>query len=465
MAEQNKTKKNSKSPLGQSSATPGQSHADQTALLAHAHDSSTSDAAASLPAAITRGFSALRQAARALRQLDAEKKNAALLRLASTVEASEALLLSANREDLERLDPSTAPAFRDRLTLNPKRLAGMVESLRQVAALPDPVGELVESRTLENGLLLKRVRAPLGVIFMIFESRPNVILEAFSLAFKSGNAIALRGGSESRATAAALYRLMRECLKNEGLNECSFYGVDDYDRAIVEKLLKRKDWIDVVVPRGGDRLIEFVQRTSLMPIIKNDRGLCHTYIDDEADLEMGVAIVANAKTQRPGVCNALETVLVNEKVAPEFLPRLYDATQATGLSWRCDDGALSLLEGRARVCRAHDIDWDTEYLDLIINCKVVKDLSEALAHIERHGSRHSEAIVTMNEKKARHFQSEIDAAAVYWNASTRFTDGFEFGLGGELGISTQKLHVRGPVGLRELTTPRWIIDGTGQVRG
>jgi glutamate-5-semialdehyde dehydrogenase len=297
---------------------------------------------------------------------------------------------------------------------------------------------------------------------MIFESRPNVILEAFSLAFKSGNAIALRGGSESASTAKVIYEIMDETLRSQ--NIAAFYGLTDYDRAIVGQLLKRKDWIDVVVPRGGERLIEFVTANSLIPIIKNDRGLCHAYVDSEADLAMAVTVVANAKTQRPGVCNSLETVLVHASVAEAFLPQLYAATSAVQLAWRCDPRSLKILSGQLSTQAARSEDWDTEYLEQIINCRVVESLAEALDHIERHGSKHSEAILTKNESTARRFQDAVDAAAVYWNASTRFTDGFELGLGGELGISTQKLHVRGPVGLRELTSTRWLIDGEGQIR-
>ncbi|MEK7358650.1 MAG: glutamate-5-semialdehyde dehydrogenase, partial [Bdellovibrionota bacterium] len=290
----------------------------------------------------------------------------------------------------------------------------------------------------------------------------------FSLAFKTGNAIGLRGGRDSKATAGALFSIIRDTLIQQGLSPESCYGMMDYDRAIVEELLQRKDLIDIVVPRGGEKLIEFVEQTALMPIIKNDRGLCHTYVDDEADLAMAVKIVANAKTQRPGVCNSLETVLVHRKVADQVLPDLFKATAGHALEWRCDDESKAILEkavgAQAKIKSASERDWDTEYLDQIMNCRIVANLDEAISHIEKHGSRHSEAIVTKNEARARRFQNDIDAAAVYWNASTRFTDGFEFGLGGVVGISTQKLHVRGPVGLRELTTPRWIIDGSGQIR-
>lgn len=417
-----------------------------------------------IPQDVESAFKALRAASRGLRSLPTAKKNSALLLLADSLGANAEALLLANKEDLERLPATTAPAFRDRLTLNSQRLSQMAESLRQVAALPDPVGEIVEERRLANGLEVKRVRAPLGVIFMIFESRPNVILEAFSLAFKSGNGIALRGGSDSRSSAQVIYRLMREALEEAGLSRDCFYGLDNYDRTLVEQLLKRSDWIDVAVPRGGEKLIAFVANTATMPIIKNDRGLCHGYVDEEADLAMAVRVISNAKTQRPGVCNSLETVLVHEKIAQDFLPALYRACEAAGLRWKCDPASAKILGPKPTVAPAAASDWDTEHLDQILNCRLVNSLEEAMEHIEKHGSKHSETILTGNETKARLFQSEVDAAAVYWNASTRFTDGFELGLGGELGISTQKLHVRGPVGLRELTTPRWIIDGTGQVR-
>jgi len=406
----------------------------------------------------------MRLAAKNQRKILSAQKNQTLNDLAANLIKAQSEILKANDVDLKNLEVDSSSAFRDRLLLNPKRLEAMAESLRQVAALADPVNEVVETKTLTNGLKIKRVRAPLGVLFMIFESRPNVILEAFSLAFKSGNAIILRGGSESAHTSQAIYKMMTTSLKASGLSEPPFYGFDDYNRAHVDELLKRKDMIDIVIPRGGDKLIAFVQSHASMPIIKNDRGLCHAYVDDEADLALAVKVVANAKTQRPGVCNALETVLVHKSVAAKFLPELYAATEAQSLQWHVDSTSENILRGKSRVTAASAQDWDTEYLDLIINCRVVDGLDQALEHIERHGSKHSETILTRSEAKARRFQEEVDAAAVYWNASTRFTDGFEFGLGGELGISTQKLHVRGPVGLRELTTPRWIIDGTGQIR-
>lgn len=403
-------------------------------------------------------------AAKELRHLSANIKNQALKKLAVAVEKSKLEILKANSQDLSRLPRGISSAFRDRLTLNASRVQSMVEGLKYVAKLSDPVNELVEEKKLKNGLKIKKVRAPLGVIFLIFEARPNVILEAFSLAFKSGNAIILRGGSESRSTSHLIYKIMRNSLMASGLEHLPYWAIEDYDRSIVHRLLKRSDLVDVVVPRGGDGLIKFVQQTAHMPIIKNDRGLCHTYVAEDADLKMATAIVKNAKTQRPGVCNSLETVLVHAAVADQFLPMLYTATTDCELQWRVDSVAKKILANRRHVKMANKIDWSTEHLDFIINCRIVRDMNEALLHIEKYGSRHSEAIVTRSKAKAQRFQREVDAAAVYCNASTRFTDGFEFGLGGELGISTQKLHVRGPVGLRELTTPRWLIDGIGQVR-
>jgi glutamate-5-semialdehyde dehydrogenase len=418
-----------------------------------------------LPKALQDTLSGLRRASRTLRQMPSANKNQILEQLAKSLVQNEEPLLQANAKDVARLQADVTPAFRDRLTLNSQRIAAMAESLKQVAQLPDPVGEVVESKRLVNGLQIRRVRAPLGVLFLIFESRPNVILEAFSLAFKSGNAILLRGGSDSRETALVIYRLMSEVLSQSEFADSPYYGMNDYDRGLVLQLLACKSSIDVVIPRGGDRLIELVQKNASMPIIKNDRGMCHAFIDADADLAMGVRIVTNAKTQRPGVCNSLETVLVHRNVSHEFLPRLFTATETHALEFHADATAITLLGGpSSRVRLAEAQDWDTEYLDLKLNCRIVDSVEEAMEHIEKHGSRHSETIITRNANLAHRFQEEVDAAAVYWNASTRFTDGFEFGLGGELGISTQKLHVRGPVGLRELTTPRWLIDGTGQIR-
>lgn len=406
----------------------------------------------------------LRDSASHLRSLDTATKNKILLSMASTIEGQTSEILSANEIDLNNLNPDTTSAFRDRLLLNPARIKSMAESLRHVAHLPDPVGVVREERTLQNGLLVRRVQSPLGVLFMVFESRPNVITEAFSLAFKSGNAILLRGGKESAHTARRIYELLRETFQSAGFSRSPFEGLMDYNRAHVDFLLKQKNLIDVVIPRGGESLITYVQKESLIPIIKNDRGLCHAYVDESADLEMALNIVINAKTQRPGVCNSLETVLVHSARASYFFAKILALTENLNLQFRAESKALTCFPESNRVSLASPEDFNTEYLDLILNCKVVKDLDEALAHIAEFGSRHSETIITQEEPQARRFQSEVDAAVVYWNASTRFTDGFELGLGGELGISTQKLHVRGPVSLQELTSLRWIIDGTGQIR-
>jgi glutamate-5-semialdehyde dehydrogenase len=405
-----------------------------------------------------------RHAAQALRSAGADRKNAVLLEVANRLGARQDEILEANKRDLAALGPEATNAFKDRLLLNPPRIALMQESLKQVAALADPVDEVVEERRLKNGLHVRRVRAPLGVILMIFESRPNVAIEAFSLAFKAGNVIILRGGKESMGTTAVLYDIIADALESKGFSRDCVWGITDPDRELSRRLLEQSRYIDIVVPRGGDKLIEFVVENARMPIIKNDRGLCHVYVHEDADLSMAANIVMNAKCQRPGVCNAMETVLVHKAVARDFLPDLYARMAPVGVEWHVDRGAKALLSGKARVSDAKEESWDTEYLDLHMNCRIVDSLDAAIEHIEEHGSRHSESIVTSSPETAREFLARVDAAAVYWNASTRFTDGFELGLGGELGISTQKLHVRGPVGLRELTNARWVIEGKGQVR-
>ncbi|CAN5500167.1 glutamate-5-semialdehyde dehydrogenase [soil metagenome] len=406
----------------------------------------------------------VRGASSALRVLPASVKNRVLRTLANQIAANREKLFRANRQDLAALPEGTSKAFRDRLAQSEERLRQMTQSLNQVASFDDPNGEVVDTRTLANGLKAKRMRSPLGVILMIFESRPDVAVEAFSLAFKSGNAIILRGGKESMRTTAAIYALLQSTLAKFKISTDVFWGITDADRRITTFLLKQSKLIDIVVPRGGDRLIDFVVNNTRIPIIKNDRGMCHIYVHDDADLVMATRVVVNAKTQRPGVCNAMETLLVHRDVASVLLPKLYEAMKTHSVEWRVCPKSLNILRKFADVRAAGRDDFDTEYLDLKINCRIVDGLDAAIEHIERHGSRHSESIITRSRIVARQFQSAIDAAVVYSNASTRFTDGFALGLGGELGISTQKLHVRGPVGLRELTSVRWIIDGTGQVR-
>lgn len=422
------------------------------------------------PEAVLEALRRTRKAARALRASPAAKRNRALEIAAGLLKERAPEILTANAAEVRQAEglSRVTPAFLDRLRLDSRRLEQMGTSLDQVRALSDPVGEVVDERRLPNGVLCRRVRAPLGVIYLIFESRPNVALEAFSLALKSGNAMVLRGGRESMATTGVLYDILKVALREAGLPEECLLGITDPDRGLSELLLQQNTLIDVVVPRGGDALIEFVTRVSRIPIIKNDRGLCHVYVHLDADLGMAERIIVNAKTQRPGVCNSMETLLVHCARGKELLRRLYplltDEAKPNPVEWHGCKETLSVLAGKPRVVAATDSSWDTEYLDFKLNCRMVDSFDQALEHIERHGSRHSEAIVTSSEGAARRFQGEVDAAAVYWNASTRFTDGFELGLGGELGISTQKLHVRGPVGLRELTSVRWVMDGQGQVR-
>lgn len=415
---------------------------------------------------LTSKLKKLRAAAKVLRLSSIETRNEVLLKSAQLLVANEKEILKANAQDLKALPPTTTPAFRDRLTLTSDRVSHMALSLRQVAQLPDPLSSAAHEQTLQNGLVLKKVRSPLGVIFMIFESRPNVAIEAFSMGFKSGNTMILRGGKESLRTTKVLYKILNQAIEAAGLPPSVLWGITDSDRALVNNLLKQKEWIDVVVPRGGEGLIQFVVKNSHIPIIKNDRGLCHIYVHDDASLADSVKVLLNAKTQRPGVCNSMETMLIHRDVAEELLPLVYSQMQTFNVKWFGCANTVKILKktGAKNVFPALKKSWDTEYLDQIVNCKIVANIEEAIAHIEQHSSRHSESIMTTDHQTARRFQAEIDSAVVYWNASTRFTDGFEFGLGGELGISTQKLHVRGPVGLVALTNERWVVDGDGQVR-
>jgi glutamate-5-semialdehyde dehydrogenase len=403
-----------------------------------------------------------KMAAAELRRASSARKNSVLEALGKSLIEFAPKILEANALDLAELPEDALSSFRDRLALNEKRLADMAESLSQVAKLPDPVGEVVEEKFIQKNLKTRKVRSPLGVIFMIFESRPNVAVEAFSLAFKSGNAVILRGGKESQRTVGVFYDLIKKALLTEGFSPHVLWGITDSNREIVNHLLTEKKWIDVVVPRGGDRLIEFVTDFSKIPVIKNDRGLCHLYVDESADLGMAFQILKNGKVQRPGVCNALETILLHERISSSFLTNALK--NLPEVEFFLEEGMFPQFKSFPNVKLATRENFDREYLDLKMSVRTVHSLDEAIEHIERHGSRHSECIVTENRENAVRFQTEVDCACVYWNASTRFTDGFQLGLGGELGISTQKLHVRGPVGLNELTSLRWVFDGNGQVR-
>lgn len=406
----------------------------------------------------------IRTAARLLRSSPIKLRNMALHHAADLLISQKNKILKENLKDLKSLPTNTPPAFRDRLLLNPERIEHMATSLKQVADLSDPLSGETENRILKNGLHLKKIRSPLGVVFMIFESRPNVSVEAFSMGFKSGNAMILRGGKESQKTVAALYDILKKSLLKAGFPSDALWGITDSDRKIVSNLLKQTTYIDVVVPRGGKSLIDYVVKNSHIPIIKNDRGLCHTYVHSDADLEMALKILVNAKTQRPAVCNSMETILVHNSVAKKLLPKVHEAMSAYNVKWFVDKKSMSIFKKQPAVKLASEKNWNTEYLDQIVNCKIVSSINAAITHIEQYGSRHSECIITSSEHAAKKFQNDVDAAVVYWNASTRFTDGYEFGLGGELGISTQKLHVRGPVGVTALTSERWIVNGTGQIR-
>jgi glutamate-5-semialdehyde dehydrogenase len=354
----------------------------------------------------------------------------------------------------------------DRLLLNPERIEGMAGDVRSVAALPDPVGEVFDMRTLPNGMTAGKKRVPLGVIGAIYESRPNVTVDISALSLKSGNACVLRGGSEAIHSNLALVQLIRGAIAGAGVPEDALQFVGNTDRALIEPMLNMREYIDLLIPRGGAELIRFVAEKASMPVVTGGIGVCHTYVDRSADLSKAVDIAYNAKVQRPTVCNALDSLLVHSQVAADYLPSIAREWARAGVELRCDRRALSILGPLRDVTAvpAAEDDWGREFLSLVAAVKVVDSLDEALEHIERYGSGHSEAIVAEDYSAAMRFLDEVDAAAVYVNASTRFTDGAQLGLGAEVGISTQKYHARGPMGLKELTSYKWIVMGTGQVR-
>ncbi len=403
-----------------------------------------------------------RDAALHLGALTAEVKNRALEEMAAALLSREEEILAANRLDLEAgRESGMSSALIDRLTLNPARIAEMARGLREVAALPDPVGEVVAGWRLPNGLEIQKVRVPLGVVGIIYEARPNVTVDAAGLCVKSGNAVILRGSSSAINSNRVLTETIAEAGERAGLPSGSIQLVPLTDRESAKRLMRMREYLDVLIPRGGEGLIRTVVEESTVPVIETGVGNCHTYVDASADLDMALNIVINAKCQRPGVCNAMETMLVHRAVAREFLPRAAEALREKGVTLR---GCPRTREILPDVEEATEEDWFREYLDLILAVKVVDDLEEAIGHINRYGSKHSEAIVTRDYQAARRFVSLVDSADVYVNASTRFTDGGQFGLGAEIGISTQKLHARGPMSLRELTSTKFIIWGDGQVR-
>ncbi|MDH4268879.1 MAG: glutamate-5-semialdehyde dehydrogenase [Dehalococcoidia bacterium] len=419
---------------------------------------------------------AAKAASRKLASLSTETKNRALLNIAEALIDKLNEILVANKIDYEKAKASgMSEAMLDRLMLSPSRLEGIAQDTRTVAALPDPVGEEFEMRTLPNGLQISKKRVPLGVIGAIYESRPNVTIDISSLCLKSGNAVILRGGKEAINSNKALAKVAQEACHQAGVPKGAIQFIESTDRALVKHMLKMKGIIDLMIPRGGAELIKLVSENAAMPVVTGGIGVCHIYIDKSADINKAVAIAYNAKTQRPTVCNALDCILAHNQIAQNYLPAIAKEWAKAGVEMHCDKRTMAILKQchcerseatspALKLVPATDEDWGKEYLSLKAAIKVVDSLDEALEHIEKYGSGHSEAIVTEDHSAATRFLNEVDAACVYANASTRFTDGAQFGLGAEIGISTQKFHARGPMALKELTSYKWIIWGTGQVR-
>ena len=403
-----------------------------------------------------------RRAAARLALMSRAEKDRLLLLMADALESGADAVLKANARDVKQAEErglSRAPI--DRLLLNERRIREMAEGLREIAALPDPVGEVIEGRRLPNGLEITKVRVPLGVVGIIYESRPNVTVDAAGLCLKSGNAVVLRGGSEAIHSNLALVKVLNDAGIPAGLPEGAIEIIETTDREAAAQLMQLDEYLDVLIPRGGGDLIRRVKRESTVPVIETGEGNCHIYVDASARLDRAEEIVVNAKCQRPGVCNAAETLLVHRQVAAEFLPRLGARLTELRVELRACEEARHSLPGAVP---ATEEDWATEFLALILAVRVVAGVGEAIAHINRYGTRHSEAIITEDLENARRFVREVDAAVVYVNASTRFTDGGQFGLGAEMGISTQKLHARGPMGVREMTSYKWVVMGQGQIR-
>ncbi len=406
-------------------------------------------------------------ASKRLAMIDTTQKNEAVLSIARLLLEKEDVILANNEKDYKEAQADgMSPVMLDRLMLNSTRLKAIAEDVKTVASLPDPVGEIIEERTLSNGLLLKKQRVPLGVIGAIYESRPNVTVDISVLCLKAGNAVILRGGKEAYRSNLALASIVQEAAYKQGIPEGSIQFIESTDRKAVEDMLKLKDFIDLIIPRGGDGLIRFVRDNATMPVVAGGIGVCHTYVDKTADLSKAIAIVYNAKVQRPTVCNALDCLLVDRQIAHEFLPGLASELSKAGVEFHCDEQSMHILKNMKdlKIKPATQDDWGKEFLALILAVKVVNSLDEALDHIDRYGSGHSEAIVSRDEQAIDRFLREVDAACVYANASTRFTDGSQFGMGAEIGISTQKFHARGPMALREITSYKWCIRGDGQIR-
>ena len=404
-------------------------------------------------------LSRARAAAPLLAQLSTAEKNAILLAMAAAIEISAETILAANRADLD--SSGLVGAMRERLLLTPERITEMAQGVREVAALPDPIDEVLAEWTRPNGLRIRKILVPLGVVGIIYESRPNVTVDTVALTLKTGNAIVLRGGKEAARSNQCLVEILSRV---PGVPEGAIELLDSSTRESVQELIKARGFIDVLIPRGGPELISYVTRNSAVPVIETGAGNCHIFVDESADLDMADRIVINAKTQRPSVCNAAEKLLVHEHIAQAYVPRIAKLLFDHGVEVRGDERTLRYASGLDVIPAAPE-DWGEEYLRLCMAIAVVADVDHAIRHINRYSTKHSEAIVTSNEANARRFLREVDSAAVYWNASTRFTDGAEFGFGAEMGISTQKLHCRGPFALAELTSTKYEITGTGQVRG
>lgn len=394
--------------------------------------------------------------------LRTELKNRLLNKMADQLLASEKRIQEANAKDLRFAEKKKlSPALIDRLRLNTKRTHEMAQGLREVASLPDPVGEVVKKWTRPNGLQVSKVRIPLGVVAVIYESRPNVTVDAAGLCLKSGNAIILRGGSEAIHSNITLARILREVLSSHKLDPEIVQILETTDRKAMEILVRQDRWIDVVIPRGGEALMKWMAEHSRIPVIKHDKGVCHIFVDQSADLAMAENIAFNAKVQRPGVCNAMETLLVHKEIAPQFLPRMIERYRSAGVEIRGCPTTRKILKG---LKPASEKDWSTEYLDLILSIRVVPDLPGAIAHIRKYGSSHTESIISQDPQSTETFLNELQSSVVLHNASTRFNDGGQLGLGAEIGISTTKLHAFGPMGLEELTTTKFIVRGSGQTR-
>ena len=403
-----------------------------------------------------------KKAAKTVQYLGQTQKNTGLRMAADELIAQQEYILEENEKDIrEAQENGMKPSLVDRLCLNRERVEGMAEGLRQIGELPDPIGEVISMNERPNGLKIGKRRVPLGVVGIIYESRPNVTVDAFGLCLKTGNVTILRGGKDAIHSNIAISKVLKEGLKKAGITEDAVILVEDTSREHVDEMMRLRDYIDVLIPRGGKQLIDNVVNHSTVPVIETGTGNCHIYVDEYADVEMAANIIENAKTQRTGVCNACESLVVHEEIAEKALPLICQRLLAKGVEIRGDERARAIIP---EMKAATEEDWGTEYLDLIISVKTVDSFEEAVEHINHYNTGHSEAIITNDYQNALKFQDYIDAAAVYVNASTRFTDGFEFGFGAEIGISTQKLHARGPMGLEALTTTKYIIFGNGQIR-